>query len=86
MFNLGDRVVYVSGAHGRGSNNPLAGTQYECQGTVMIEDKGMGFPIQVLWDNGKTNSYSSGDLDHVAAGKTNPNTAFFLKKQKSKWS
>jgi len=81
MFSIGDRVIYVSGHHGKGSNNPLDGTRYQCQGTVKMDDKGKGFPIQVVWDNGATNSYSSGDLEHVAGGRSNPNIAFLAKKR-----
>ena len=80
MFSIGDRVIYISGRHGKGPNNPLFGTKYECQGTVVMEDKGHGFPVQVRWDNGKTNSYSASDLERVGGGGTNPNMAFRLKK------
>jgi hypothetical protein len=82
MFKMGDRVVYISGVHGKSSNNPLAGTKYECQGTVVTQHKDRGFPIQVRWDNGQVNSYSHNDLEYVTGGKdrSNPNMAFLVKK------
>ena len=82
MFSINDRVIYTSGRHGKSSSNPLFGTKFECEGTVIMEDKGHGFPVQVRWDNGKTNSYSATDFERVDGSCTNPNMAFSLKKRK----
>ena len=83
MFDIDDRVFYVSGAHRTGESNPLLGTTYECPGSV-IEVRGDS-SVSVRWDNGERNSYNNGDLmyAHLVEGKAmNPNSAFRMKKRK----
>lgn len=78
-FKAGDRVHYVSKAHGQSSANPLLGSKYYCEGFI-TNTGNVGSYIEVDWDNGTHNSYTSGDLEHVNS-QTNPNIAFRLKKQ-----
>ena len=87
MFEKGDRVYYVSGAHGALSNNPLIDTKYECQGSVR-NIRASGYSISVKWDNGTQNCYNSEDLVHAnivvnrPLPKTDPNSAFRIKKKR----
>jgi hypothetical protein len=72
MFNIGDRVYYISGSYTLGRSNPLKGSSYECQGTVVHSD---GFITRVLWDNGISNSYFGNNLELVfRLNRTDPNT------------
>ena len=84
-FDVGDRVKYISGRHGRSLSNPMINTEYECTGTV---DASFGKKrCTVLWDNGEHNSYDTGDLAHSKIGepgKLDPNTAFRMKKWNTK--
>ena len=77
-FNVGDRVVYVSGRHGTMKSNPLVGSKYECEGTIDYSDR---VHTNVLWDNGTHNSYTPNDLMLIGKGKVNPNREFSLKKR-----
>ncbi len=82
MLESGDKVLYVSGRHGANKQNPLAGTEFECEGIISIASRG-GF-IKVDWDNGAWNSYSLSDLasaDDARLGKLDPNRAFSSKKR-----
>lgn len=80
-FQEGDRVYYVSGRHGKYGNNPLRGSEFECEGTVANRNTLDGLDIRVNWDNGTSNSYSFDDLRlvsdfHPALHANNPNAAF----------
>lgn len=91
LFQEGDRVYYVSGRHGKYGNNPLRGSEFECEGTVTSRDTLGGLDTQVNWDNGTTNSYSFGDLRLVsefqpALHANNPNAAFQRSKSAKKAS
>lgn len=77
MYKAGDRVYYTSGIHGQSRNNPLFGSEYECQGTISHAGD---IYVQVSWDNGTHNSYSAIDLTPAEGGKQNPNLLFRLKK------
>ena len=80
-FNEGDRVVYVSGRHGNASNNPLTPGKHACEGTTSRCQRGES--IQVNWDNGEYNSYSTSDLAPAAkGGRMDPNLAFRIKKRR----
>jgi hypothetical protein len=86
MLKNGDRVLYVSGAHGSASNNPLTGTIHECAGTVVgVGDTGLY--CKVNWDNGRSNSYNEDDLERVGPNykpgrrALDPNYAFYTKKR-----
>jgi len=81
-FKIGDRVCYTSGKYGAALCNPLAGTQYECKGTVAGIEENVG-SVDVDWDNDTQNSYYEDDLI-PAAGKLDPNTAFRLKMSKKR--
>jgi len=73
IFEVGDRVYYVSGRHGKGDSNPLRGTMYECKGIVDYSTTG---DCTVQWDNGCHNSYTHNDLEPVYTDKSNPNFLF----------
>jgi hypothetical protein len=84
-FAVGDKVVYISGRHSSGNNNPLQGTSYACEGEIgELSDKyGSVTSITVFWNNGHRNSYSAMDLQHTGGhGIPNPNLSFRIKKQK----
>ena len=49
-----------------GKSNPAMGTQYECEGTITFTKSYSD--IHVLWDNGRSNSYKSGELCLSAGG------------------
>jgi len=83
-IRIGDRVYYVSGKHGQSESNPLNGTKYECEGTVVDNVQSYGLTLRVNWDNGESNIYGIKDL--VVIGKPNPadpNEAFQRKKCRS---
>ena len=72
MFNIGNRVVYISGAHGASPSNPLIDTSWFCEGTITElyeEDDGVyldeHYPIRVKWDNKNSNVYKYEDLKIV---------------------
>ena len=71
-FRVGDRVWYTSGKHKAGKSDPLKGTKYECVGTIIFIHTDMSpaddYPINVQWDNHRTNAYKEEDLTH-ATGK-----------------
>lgn len=84
-FEVGDKVYYVSGQHGARSNNPLYGTSYQCQGTVIKCGEGDYCSIEVKWNNGTTNSYYRADLAGIDKRglpyfKSDPNKAFLHRK------
>lgn len=62
-LSAGDRVLFVNNHRGYdiSSSNPLAGTMYECQGTVV--QKLSLETVEVKWDNGFFNTYA----DHTLA-------------------
>jgi len=79
------RVLLVAGGYDDGEDDPIAGSEYECEGTVLKQASDDEYPIEVRWDNGHVNQYRSDDLDivgHIDTMATdNPNKAFRLKKQ-----
>jgi len=77
MFEVGDRVYYVSGRHATLRSNPKKGSIHECVGTI---DFARGSSLGVKWDNGTHNSYSDIDLIHAKGCKPNPNAAFRIRK------
>jgi hypothetical protein len=79
-MKIGDRVYYVSGKFGMAPNNPLKGTDYECQGTIK-EVSSRTASIIVLWDNETSNGYDAGDLQITQTGACDPNKAFRTKKR-----
>ena len=81
MITEGDRVVFVSNENGYslGSNNPMVGTPFECEGTVAMA---AGSSYRVIWDNGCTNSYRTGDLELAKGYVGDPNRLFLMKKLK----
>jgi len=84
-YVVGDRVHYVSGSHGASRNNPLKGTGYECAGTVIRDKSTIGdYPLEVMWDNGKLNTYKYQDMAYAEGpvGPTNPNVAFCARKRR----
>lgn len=84
LYRVGDRVKYISARHGMSDSNPLAGTSFECVGTVDGVNGG-GERCTVQWDNGEHNSYTAGDLVSVKSGeedKPEPNMAFRIRKRK----
>jgi len=82
-YKIGDRVRYISGAHGNSKNNPLIGTEYECAGTVVRTENYGAISYSVSWDNGTTNAYQAMDLVLVGSQcKLDPNMSFRIKKLK----
>jgi hypothetical protein len=79
-MKIGDRVYYVSGRYGCAPNNPLKGTDYECQGTIK-EISARSTSIIVLWDNETSNGYDKDDLQTTSSGPCDPNKAFRTKKR-----
>jgi len=79
-MKIGDRVYYVSGRYGCESNNPLKGSDYECQGTIK-EISSRTASIVVLWDNETSNGYDKGDLQIASACPFDPNRAFKTRKR-----
>lgn len=78
-MKIGDRVYYVSGKFGCASNNPLKGSDYECQGTIKEISSRAGSVI-VLWDNEASNGYDKADLEIAGFGPCDPNKAFKARK------
>ena len=79
IFNVDDRVHYISGRFGSTHSNPLKGGDYECEGTVTSID----YDLLVKWDNGGRNAYGTKDLEHVHVLKfTNPNTLWKTRRRK----
>ena len=60
-FKMGDRVIYVSGHWVTGSTNPLIGTSYFCEGTIVAIN--CSYNYRVKWDNGTRNIYYESDLE-----------------------
>jgi hypothetical protein len=79
-MKIGDRVYYISGKFGMALNNPLKGTDYECQGTIR-EISARTASIEVLWDNETSNGYDKSDLQIVSAASFDPNEAFKARKR-----
>lgn len=81
-FEAGDRVYYVSGRHCLRDNNPLKGSRFECEGTVVGTNSSEGayHQVQVNWDNCTNNSYNHSDLELISTcdelGHSDPNKAF----------
>jgi hypothetical protein len=73
-FREGDRVFLISNKRGYslGMSNPLVGTPFECEGTVVRARSG----YRVDWDNGHSNSYAEGDLGAATNVVMDPNRAF----------
>ena len=78
-MKIGDRVYYVSGKHGCTPNNPLKGSEYECQGTIK-EISTWSTSIVIRWDNGASNGYNESDLRIASVGPYDPNKVFRAKK------
>jgi len=79
LFKVGDRVRYVSGAHGEEWANPLwGGEQGNIAGTVDEAHGGQRYvgDIGVTWDNDAHNSYCADDLDLL--GDMNPNSKIMI--------
>ena len=71
MFNIDDRVYYISNSYGSSKGNPLKGGENECQGTVYHADVDT---CRVHWDNGCSNGYLYDDLELVCQlSQTDPN-------------
>ena len=75
-FKKGDRVKYTSGRFSDSLSNPLYGGQY---GKVLGSIALISCDVNVLWDNGFTNSYSGSDLKLAETRKYNnhPLTSIF---------
>jgi hypothetical protein len=60
-FKVGDRVNFTNNSHCYviRRENPLVGTEYECEGVVYNISN---LSINVLWDNGIRNVYRHDDL------------------------
>ena len=82
-MKIGDRVYYVSGKYGQASNNPLKGSEYECQGTIK-EISARLCSVIGLRDNDYSNGYEETDLQMVQTGACDPNKAFEAKKRGEK--
>jgi hypothetical protein len=61
-IQVGTRVIYVSGNHHEGSNNPLWGGMYGHVVGTVDKLKRSGMPLTVTWDDGGHNSYNYRDL------------------------
>jgi len=62
-FEVGDRVKFTNNSHRYSvcRENPLAGSEYECEG-VVYKALALGSSVLVLWDNGEHNGYQHEDL------------------------
>lgn len=83
------RVFLVSGDYPANEEDPLIGSEYECEGLVIKRAADDEYPLEVAWDNGQVNQYRPRDLDitgHVEIQpemeENNPNAAFRAHKQK----
>jgi hypothetical protein len=59
-LKINDRVLLVSDHFGVTEHNPMAGSEFECVGTVKRVRSEQNKPvisISVKWDNGKSNGY-----------------------------
>lgn len=64
-FKVGDKVKYVSGAHGDSYNNPLWEGMYGNIVGKVVESNDTALPISVAWALGGHNVYKPEDLAHV---------------------
>ena len=83
------RVILVNYDYDAGRDDPIEGTEYECEGVVIGQTTDASYPIEVEWDNGHTNQYKSSDLEIIGnipvkprMDKDNPNRSFRAHKQK----
>lgn len=68
MLKKDDKVVLITDIHGTSLNNPVQGSEYECEGTVVqvnARKKVSDFNITVDWDNGNSNVYAEEHLKVV---------------------
>jgi hypothetical protein len=72
--NKDDRVAFAAeSSYSIGESNPVLGSQFECLGAVTNVSRSS---VQVLWDNGKSNTYNHDDLALVRGKNVNPNILF----------
>jgi hypothetical protein len=66
LFKVGDIVCYISNRHGDYASNPLwGGSMGKISGHITRIRSVQGLPIDVLWDNGLSNTYTNNDLVHL---------------------
>lgn len=78
-FKVRDRVILITGKHGKANKNPVWGSKYQCVGTVASSQQKFAtlFPLRVDWDNGLSNAYDHPDLAiSTAVDNNNPNFTF----------
>jgi len=87
------RVLLVDGGYDPGADDPLAGTDYECEGLIIGPARDDEYPLEVAWDNGHINQYRANDLDIVgqipiqpSMKEDNPNKAFRAHKSKQSYT
>lgn len=83
------RVLLISGDYPANEEDPLIGSEYECEGLVTKHTDDDEYPLEVAWDNGQVNQYKPGNLDIIGhieiqpeMEENNPNAAFRAHKQK----
>jgi hypothetical protein len=74
-MSVGDKVKYVSGRFGDCAYNPLWGGS--CGRVVGTVSNKHSLHIQVMWNNGKRNSYEKSDLQLIKPKAGHPLTDFF---------
>ena len=82
------RVKLMAQNYTANADNPVVGSEYECEGTVIGIKKRELLPIKVAWDNGSINEYYAhnlikvGEIESNIKDIINPNQAFRLKQGK----
>ena len=81
------RVILTGGDYDPCDDDPCAGSDYECEGTVMRVIEGNEYPMKVEWDNGTTNEYHPHNLEIIGEielappmEEDNPNKTFRARK------
>jgi hypothetical protein len=78
----GTRVRLITVMHGNGPGNPVWGGKYGCEGILGYQGH-LEYIYQVLWDNGKNNEYTEGDLQEVKPEYISP---FAMEEVSSLWT
>ncbi len=84
------RVLLVGGDYDASFDDPVAGSEHECEGLVTGHSGDEEYPLQVKWDNDGANQYRTSDLNilgHMPIVPTieddNPNRTFRAQKHKA---
>ena len=82
------RVILTGSDYDPCDEDPVAGTEWECEGTVMSFNDGREYPMNVAWDNETNNDYHPQHLEIVgevpvtpSMEENNPNKTFRAQKK-----